>query len=169
MATTEFDIFVKKLNFRGVVKMKILNIGFMSFLTIQMNLPYQKTYIWIKIWLKSVNSSQRYWIFIISPIFAHKKYKVNSSAHIMKTVNFRALVLLALLIYVIKPTIQNGQTHCKKFLIFFQIRKNAPGSDRTPDGMLTFLFLAKKVKPRWKFWFHQIKADKICDKLKNLE
>ena len=49
MGTTKFDIFVKNLNFRGVVKMKILNIGFMSFLTIQMNLPYQKTYIWIKI------------------------------------------------------------------------------------------------------------------------
>ena len=49
MGTTEFDIFVKSLNFRGVVKMKILNIGFMSFLTIQMNSPHQKTYIWIKI------------------------------------------------------------------------------------------------------------------------
>ena len=49
MGTTEFDIFVKNLNFRGVVKMKILNIGFMSFLTIPMNFPYQKTYMWIKI------------------------------------------------------------------------------------------------------------------------
>ena len=138
MGTTEFDIFVKNLNFRGVVKMKILNIGFMSFLTIQMNLPYQKTYIWIKIWLKSANCSQRYWIFRFWPIFAHKKYTRNSNAHIRKTAIFRALVLLALLIYVIKPTIQNGQTHSKKFLIFFQIRKNALGFDRTPDGMHTF-------------------------------
>ena len=138
MGSTKFDIFVKILKFRGVVKMKILNIGCMSFLTIQMNLQYQKTYIWIKIWLKSANCSQRYWIFRFWPIFAHKKYERNSNAHIMKTVIFRALVLLALLIYVIKPTIQNGQTHCKNFLIFFQIRKNALGSDRTPDSMRTF-------------------------------
>ena len=49
MGSTKFDIFVKIFKFRGVVKMKILNIGCMSFLTIQMNLQYQKTYIWIKI------------------------------------------------------------------------------------------------------------------------
>ena len=138
MGSTKFDIFVKILKFRGVVKMKILNIGCMSVLTIQMNSPYQKTYIWIKIWLKSANCSQRYWIFRFLLIFALKKYKRNSSAHIMKTVNFRALVLLALLIYVIKPTIQNGQTHSKNLLIFFQKSKNAPGSDWIPDGMLTF-------------------------------
>ena len=116
MGSTKFDIFVKILKFRGVVKMKILNIGFMSFLTIQMNLQYQKTYIWIKIWLKSANCSQRYWIFRFWPIFAHKKYKRYSNAHIMKTVIFRALVLLALLIYVIKPTIKNGQI---KFFDFY--------------------------------------------------
>ena len=43
--------------------------------------------------------------------FRTEKYKRNSSAHIMKTVNFRALVLLGLLIYVEKQGEINGQNH----------------------------------------------------------
>ena len=42
MGSTKFDIFAKNLKFRGLVKMKILNIGCMSSLTIQMNSQYQK-------------------------------------------------------------------------------------------------------------------------------
>ena len=42
---TDHDIFVEILKFKGVDKMKILIITYMSFLTTQMNSAYPKTYI----------------------------------------------------------------------------------------------------------------------------
>ena len=64
----------------------------------------------------------------------------------MKTVNFRALVLLALLIYVIKPTIQNGQTHSKKIFDFFSNKEKCSGVRSDPGWYAYFLIFSEKSK-----------------------
>ena len=111
-----------KLSKIGGVKMKFLKISLLIFLTIQLDSAYQKTYTWVKIWLKSAAHSLKKLALKFSPNSACRESRVS---HISKTVKFRTLVLLRHLFSVIKPTIINGQNDDIIFFIFLLIRKNA--------------------------------------------
>jgi len=107
---------------RGGVKINFFKISLLIFLTIHLDSAYQKTYTWVKIWLKSVAHSLKKLTLKFSPKSACYESRVS---HISKTVKFRTLVLLRHLFSVIKPTIINGQNDDIIFFIFLLIRKNA--------------------------------------------
>ena len=96
----------QKLSKIGGVKMKLLKISVLVFLTIQLDSAYQKTYTWVKIWLKSAAHSLKKLTLKFSTYLACRQSR---GPHISKTVKFRTLVLLRHLFLVIKPTIINGQ------------------------------------------------------------